>query len=134
LSNNKSNFLSQAITFIVPVEVQNELKDVTPHRNFSMFVCLKAEWYCSFLLLVFGVTPQALEAKEPPAVLQAWPGAMEMSLTPMLALPSRACSPPDEQMRGNPRQSELAAVVDEPHIEHGKGGHRKLFQSRGFME
>lgn len=63
---------------MVPVKVQDELKDVTPHNNFSMFVHLKAEWYCSFLLLVFRATPQAPESKEPPAILHAEPRSMEM--------------------------------------------------------
>lgn len=77
--DNKSNSLSQAGTLMVPVEVQDELKDITLHNNFSMFVCLKAEWYCSFLLLVFRATAQALES---PGILCAELCRMDMSTCP----------------------------------------------------
>lgn len=109
--------------------MQDELKDVTPHNNFIMFVCLKAEWYFSFLLLVFRTTPQAPESKEPPAILCAEPGSMKMS-TMVRMLPSQGCSPSNEQVRGDPRWSDPAGGIDKPHDELGKGNRETISKQR----
>lgn len=71
---------------MVPVKVQNELKGDTSHNNFSMFACLKDEWYCSLLVLILRDTLEAMESKKPLDILHAAPGCIGNIL--VLVLPS----------------------------------------------